>query len=88
MSISSLIVRTQCASTEKVRRAINELPHAEVTDAKGENLVVVTDSSLPAEDKSVWKSIERIPGVVQVDLVYHNFEDAAGEQNDEKIPDA
>ncbi len=87
MPISSLIIKTQKQEIQKVADELRRLKGTIVSDVLDENIVVVTETEDRKEDKSLWDQMEKISGVMQVDLIYHNFEDA--EENQEaKIQEA
>lgn len=82
MPISSLIVRTKANETNVIADQIrNTVDHTEVSNIEGDNIVVLTDTATRDEDKEIWGKIESIPGVLKVDLIYHNFEDLEEENN-------
>lgn len=82
MPISSLIVRTKDKATEQVKEHLKDLKGVSVTDVRQENIVVITETENQTRDKNLWKEIENISGVVQCDLIYHNFEDEEGFDNE------
>lgn len=75
MPVSSLIIQADPKLLDEVRNAINELNGASVTRVEGASLVTITETTTKSEDKSLWEDFERIPGVISVNLIYHNFED-------------
>ena len=75
MPVSSLIVRVKEEKKEFVLESLKEHTSAEISDVLGECIVLLTDTQSQAEDKKLWQQIEEIPGVLQCDLIYHNFED-------------
>ena len=78
MPISSLIVRTEKNRTAEVAGRINDFKEIIETKIVDENIVVITETHEQSRDKSLWKNLENIPGVLQCDLIYHNFEDEEG----------
>lgn len=78
MPVSSLIVRTNAEETQEVATKLKALKAVTVSEIYKENIVVVTDTRKQDQDKSLWEQIEKIPGVIQCDLIYHNFEDEEG----------
>ncbi len=78
MPISSLIVRTEEKMTENVASELRQLPGAEICDIHESNIVLLTETTQQTHDKDIWNTIEKIPGVLQCDLIYHNFEDEEG----------
>ena len=54
---------------------LQQIEHAEVANIVRDRIVVITDTRDSETDKVIWDTITAIPGVMQVSLVYHNFED-------------
>ncbi len=75
MPISSLIIRTDKNQTHAVVESLKHCPDASAVEVFGENIVVITETFNQNRDKALWEEIEKIPGVLQCDLIYHNFED-------------
>ncbi len=75
MPVSSLIIRTDIHRTEQVRTRLDRMQCIDVETVDGANIVIVTVTVRQQQDKELWKAIEDIPGVLQCDLIYHNFED-------------
>jgi len=76
LPISSLIVRTEKNRTAEVADRINDFKEITETKIVDENIVVISETHEQSKDKLLWKNLENIPGVLQCDLIYHNFEDA------------
>lgn len=81
MPISSLIVRIKKEKSEEIARTINSLKEADVFEIHGDNMIVLMETKESLEDKALWDEIEKIPGVIQCDLIYHNFEDSGSDSN-------
>ncbi len=77
MPISSLIVRIKKEKSEEIVQTINSMKEADVFEIHGDNIIVLTETKEHLEDKALWGEIEKIPGVLQCDLIYHNFEDSS-----------
>lgn len=75
MPISSLIIRTDNKKTQDVIECLRILKEITVSEIHQENIVVITETQKQSCDKNLWDKIEKIPGVLQCDLVYYNFED-------------
>lgn len=75
MPISSLIVRTKPESTQDICEIFKTHPCISDAEIHGENVVITTETNSREEDKVLWNQIESVPGVLQCDLIYHNFED-------------
>lgn len=78
MPISSLIVRTEKNRTAEVADRINDFKEVTATKIVDENIVVITETHEQSRDKSLWNDLENISGILQCDLIYHNFEDEEG----------
>lgn len=81
MPVSSLIIRTVKDTTLRVAQRLNAVSGVSVEKIHDENIVVVTDTCRQQQDKELWREFEKIPGVLQCDLIYHNFEDEEGAKN-------
>ena len=75
MPITSLVVKVYPQKSGEVVNQLQPIEHAEVTNIVGDRIVVITDTRDSETDKVIWDTITAIPGVMQVSLVYHNFED-------------
>jgi nitrate reductase NapAB chaperone NapD len=75
MPISSLIVRTRSERTREVAESLKALKEVLVSEIHGENIIILTETPQQSYDKNLWDKIEKISGVLQCDLIYHNFED-------------
>ncbi len=78
MPISSLIIRTQEEKTSEVADKLKDFKAVNVENIEGSNIVIITDTIEQKNDKELWSNIENISGVLQCDLIYHNFEDEEG----------
>ena len=78
MPISSLIIRTDNRQTQDVVEHLKTFKEVTVSEIHNENIILVTETVRQDQDKTLWEDIEKIPGVLQCDLIYHNFEDAEG----------
>ncbi len=76
MPVSGLIVRTRPGVADAVSRACAALSCVEVTHVEDPALVVVTDGATEKEDRRAMEQLQSLEGVVAVELIYHNFEDA------------
>ncbi|MCA9407310.1 MAG: chaperone NapD [Candidatus Omnitrophica bacterium] len=82
MPISSLVIRTDVNKTTQVVKNLEMLKDAEILQVERENVVVITETENQSRDKELWSQMESIPGVLKCDLIYHNFEDQEGFEND------
>lgn len=78
MPISSLIIRTRLEMTENVVDVLKDYKETSICEKHGENILLITETESQTKDKEFWAMIEKIPGVLQCDLIYHNFEDEEG----------
>ena len=77
MPISSLIIQTTPEETESLARRIHQFSNTSVvnTFASTSTIIAITETSSRSSDQEAWKRIEETEGVVDVRLIYHNFED-------------
>jgi nitrate reductase NapAB chaperone NapD len=75
MPISSLIIRTDNKKTPDVVACLGILKEVTVSEIHQQNIVIITETPRQACDQDLWDKIEKIPGVLQCDLIFHNFED-------------
>lgn len=76
--ITSLIVQSEPLRVQQTARSIDEMPNADVHRSEDTGKVVVlleTESLGDVTDRV--DAIRRMPGVINVTLVYHQIEDAA-----------
>lgn len=78
MPISGLVIQVDSAHRETVVDSLNELNSVELTPTpEGEALVAVLDVVSMYEEQELFKQINDMPGVCNVTLSYHNFEDVS-----------
>ena len=82
MPISSLVVRASQEKIQDVASQVQLLEGASISTIEKESIVVLTETKSQRDDKKLWDDIEKIPGVLQCDLIYHNFEDVEGSSDD------
>ena len=75
MAISSLVVVTEEGRQSEVAEALEALECVEVSSAEPAGLIVITETTSKQQDNTLWDEIGKVPGVVSVNLAYHNFED-------------
>lgn len=75
MPITSLIVKVTEDDMDKTLSAIDGMEGVEVTDVKGNDLVVILDTASRKQDRELWQQLEELPGVHALNAIYHNFED-------------
>ena len=80
MPVSSLIVGTQEHQVGRVAEAIDRMPSTSVCRVVQNDIVVLTETRDQEEDRQLWNRMKQIPGVLTVDLIYHNFEDVEENQ--------
>ncbi len=75
MPISSLIIQSKESRSQEVADRLRGLAGVEVSEIRGDQVVVLTETSSRKEDREVWKAMESTEHVLGVSLIYHNFED-------------
>jgi nitrate reductase NapAB chaperone NapD len=78
MPVSGLVVtlHEQDALREAATRALAAHPAITVGELQRDGkLPLVTDTDSLREQAIVWEEIQRLPGVLCVDLAYHDFSD-------------
>lgn len=80
MPISGLVVKVDSAQRNDIISTLNKLNNVELAETpEGGALVVVIDVATMGEEEALFKIINEIPGVSNVTLSYHNFEDISAE---------
>ena len=81
MPVSGLVIQVDPALRKTIISTLNNFDNVELTETPdGEPLVVVLDVKTMREEEALFKKINDIPGVHNVTLSYHNFEDIADDQ--------
>lgn len=81
MPVSGLVIQVDPTQRNTIISTLNDFDNVELTETPdGEPLVVVLDVATMREEEALFKEINDIPGVHNVTLSYHNFEDIADEQ--------
>lgn len=75
MPISSIVIKSREDKTDQVVTGLKALAAVTIEHIKNDHIVAVTETLDHDEDKDLWAQIENMPGVMQLDLIYHNFED-------------
>ena len=75
MVISSLVVDTVSEYTQSVAQNLPELPGVEVHEINGTKLVVTIEAETVDESHDISVKFMDYTGVINVGLVYCNFED-------------
>jgi periplasmic nitrate reductase NapD len=75
LPISSLIAQARPDAVPEILEQIARLEGAEIVVEDGGRIAIVTETSDRAEDARLWTTIESLPGVARLDMIYHNFED-------------
>ena len=86
MVISSLIVEAKPKDVESVAEALRGMDGVEVHGVEGTagKIVVTIEADSTSESHSIASEFVGIPGVLNVNLVYYNFEDEAAARLAEK----
>jgi nitrate reductase NapD len=81
MPVSGLVIQVDPAQRNTIISTLNNFDNVELTETPvGGPLVVVVDVARMREEEVLFKEINDIPGVNNVTLSYHNFEDIADNQ--------
>lgn len=75
MPIASLVVRATLDMVDEVAQKIDEINGVTVTYVDGEKLVVLTETNSRDEDLETWEVIKGLNGVINLDLIYYNYEE-------------
>lgn len=75
MVISSLVVTTLTGETEAVAEALAKIDGVEVHETNGLKLVVTIEAETVDASGRIANSFNKIDGVLNVALIYVNFED-------------
>ena len=75
MPITSLIVSCASGRAPSVAAEIAEVPYIEVTDVRGDAVIIVTDTPDSDRDQETWETLVANPDIYASDIIYHNFED-------------
>ncbi len=73
--ISSLVVETDPSKTEGVANELARIEGVEVHEIQGYKIVVTIEAPSTAASHEIASSFVAIPGVLNINLVYVNFED-------------
>lgn len=73
--ISSLVVEARPESVDAVCRALAAMEGVEVHEVSGYKIVITVEAPSTGASHEVSSRIVAIPGVLNVNLVYVNFED-------------
>jgi nitrate reductase NapAB chaperone NapD len=79
MPVSSYVIRCALERRAEVIRSLRALPGIEVGEDCDAGLAVATDTLDTRAAEELGEQLQRLPGVHSAVLVYHNFEDVAGE---------
>ena len=81
MPISGLVIQVEPTQRDAIVTTLKGLEHVELIDTpEGEALVVVLDVASMQQEEALFKQINDLPGVHNVTLSYHNFEDLSEKQ--------
>ena len=73
--ISSLVVEARLAEVEAVAATLAQMEGVEVHEVNGYKIVVTIEASSTGASHEISSRFIQIPGVLNVNLVYVNFED-------------
>ncbi len=76
MPISGIVIRIDADQRVAVSEQIEAMPGLELTETPpGETLVAVLEADTLADEEALFKQVSDLPGVNNVTMSYHNFED-------------
>ncbi len=75
MPVSSIVIRTDGDSDQQVAHSVEALDGVSVSSAEPGVLIAITETDSGEMDQRLWAQIRAMPGVVSLNLTYHNFED-------------
>jgi nitrate reductase NapD len=75
MVISSLVVETFPEHTAAIEKSIAQVEGVEVHEVNGHKIVVTIEAETIEESHSIANSFVKLEGIVNVNLIYVNFED-------------
>ena len=76
MPISGLVIRIDPSQRDAVKALLSAIDNLELPETPpGGKLVAVIDAPSMQAEETIFKQISDIPGVFNVSLSYHNFED-------------
>ncbi|HBT95394.1 MAG TPA: glutamate synthase [Coriobacteriia bacterium] len=75
MVISSLVVETFPDFTADIQKGLSEIDKVEVHDVNDNKIVVTIEADSVDESHAIANSFVAFEGVVNVNLIYANFED-------------
>lgn len=74
MHIASLIVRARCESAHLIAEHFSELPGVEIHAVEDGKIIVVLEADTEFGVANLMETIRAEPGVVLVNLIYHEVE--------------
>ena len=81
MPVSGLVIQIDPARRNAIISTLNNMDNVELTETpEGEKLVAVLEVASIRDEEALFKEINEIPGVSNVTLSYHNFEDLNEDQ--------
>ena len=76
MPISGIVIRIDAEKRVEISEKIEAIPGLELSETPpGSFIVAVLDTETMAEEESLFKQVSDLPGVNNVTMSYHNFED-------------
>lgn len=78
MDISGLVITTSPGQADAVARRIAACPGIEVVAAQEDRVVLVVETEDTAGQREIFRRLRSSPGVIDIAVAYHHFEDIAG----------
>lgn len=76
MPISGIVIRIDADQRIEISEQIESMPGIELSETPpGGFLVAVLDTETMADEEALFKQVSDLPGVNNVTMSYHNFED-------------
>ncbi len=77
MMISGILILTKEGKAEEVAKKIEKTPGVEVHHIlEGSKVVITLEAKSIDQSYQTGKQLEKIPGILGVNVVYYNFEEA------------
>ena len=75
MPVSSFMIHVKNGTVRKSIEQLNGMKGVTVLENKQDKIVALSETSSRKEDRDLWDEIGNLPGVITLNLIYHNHED-------------
>lgn len=79
MTFSSYVIRCSPEDQPVVREQLSRIPGIEIGEATDMGIPVATEAETSKAAEAIGDQLQNLKGVKSAVLVYHNFEDVAGQ---------